>query len=129
MIAGKQPRMLSLVARHAAQWNAAWYGDPAKADELRVRLDNLGRALEDAGRDPSTIVRSAGIHVAFDGANQDTPDRAMRGTSQELAAMLAGYADLGISHLIAHVFPRTPDAVRSLGEAARLARERVPTPA
>ena len=42
---------------------------------------------------------------------------------------LAGYAELGISHLIAHVFPRTPDAVARLGEAAALARERVGVPA
>src|SRR5919106_3750171 len=32
LIAGKQPRMLRLVARHADQWNAAWYGRPEEAD-------------------------------------------------------------------------------------------------
>lgn len=129
LIAGKQPRMLDLVARHASQWNAAWYGDPTKADELRTRLANLDRALQTAGRDPSTIVRTAGIHVAFDDANADAPERAMRGTTEELAAMLAGYDELGISHLIAHVFPRTAESVRRLGAAAAVARERAPAPA
>ena len=44
LIAGKQPRMLDLVARHADQWNGAWYGDPRNADDLRTRLANLGDA-------------------------------------------------------------------------------------
>jgi probable F420-dependent oxidoreductase len=126
LIAGKQPRMLSLVARHAAQWNGAWYGVPSKADELRTRLANVHAALDAAGRDPSTLVLTAGIHVAWDDAEADAPERAIRGTPQEVALALAGYAELGISHLIAHVFPRTPDAVRRYAEAAALARERVP---
>jgi len=125
LIAGKKPRMLSLVARHAQQWNAAWYGHPGNADELRTRLASLERALDDAGRDPATLARTAGIFVAYDGADADTPERAIRGTTDEIAAALAGYADLGISHLIAHVFPRTVDAVRRFGEAAAMARDRV----
>jgi len=129
LIAGKQPRMLSLVARHAAQWNGAWYGDPRDADELRTRLANLDAALDEAGRDRSSLVRTAGIFVAFEGADGDAPERAIRGTTEEVADALARYDEVGVSHLIAHIFPRTPDAVRRLAEAATLARERVPTPA
>jgi len=125
LIAGKQPRMLDLVARHADQWNAAWYGDPRQAEELRTRLANLDRALARADRDPSTLTRTAGIFVAFDDAGADAPERAMRGSTREIAEMLAGYDELGISHLMAHVFPRTPDAVARLGEASALARERL----
>ena len=125
LIAGKQPRMLQLVARHAAQWNAAWYGFPDRADELRTRLDNLSGALSAEGRDPSTLALTAGIFVAFDGAEDDVPERAIRGTTSEIADALAGYAELGMSHLIAHIFPRTPEAVVQLGEAAALARERL----
>jgi probable F420-dependent oxidoreductase len=129
LIAGKQPRMMSLVARHARQWNGAWYGHPDSADELRTRLANLERALEQEGRDPASLTRTAGIFVAFEGAGDDAPERAMRGSRDEVADALAGYAELGVSHLIAHVFPRTTDAVRRLAEAASLARERVPAPA
>jgi len=129
LIAGKQPRMLDLVARHAHQWNAAWYGDPRGAEELRTRLANLGRALEEADRDPSTLTTTAGIFVAFDGAEDDVPERAMRGSTQEIADALARYEELGISHLIAHLFPRTPDAVARFGEAAAMARDRLAVPA
>ncbi len=129
LIAGKQPRMLGLVARHADQWNGAWYGLPAGADDLRTRLTNLRASLDAADRDPSTLVTTAGIFVAFEGAPDDTPERAIRGTTDEVAEALAGYAELGISHLIAHIFPRTTDAVGRLAEAAARARDLVTTPA
>ena len=125
MIAGKRPRMLELVARYADQWNAAWYGHPDDAHELRERLTNLRAALDAAGRDPATLETTAGIFVAFEGADDDAPERAIRGRLDEVADALAGYAALGISHLIAHVFPRSPAAVMMLGEAAALARDRV----
>jgi alkanesulfonate monooxygenase SsuD/methylene tetrahydromethanopterin reductase-like flavin-dependent oxidoreductase (luciferase family) len=128
LIAGKQPRMLDLVARHAQQWNAAWYGFPDRADELRERLGNLRAALDRAGRDPSTLELTAGIFVAFEGAEPDAPERAIRGSRDEIADALAGYAELGVTHLIAHVFPRTTDAVRRLAEAAEMARGKVPAP-
>ena len=125
LIAGKRPRMLELVARHADQWNAAWYGHPDEAHELRERLANLHAALTAAGRDPATLEITVGIFVAFEGAAADAPDRAIRGSLDEVADALAGYAALGAKHLIAHVFPRTATAVHQLGEAAALARERV----
>ncbi len=128
LIAGKQPRMLELVARHAQQWNAAWYGFPDEAHELRQRLARLHVALGAAGREPDTLEITVGIFVAFDGAAPDAPDSAIRGSLGEVADALAGYAALGAKHLIAHVFPRTTDAVRQLAAAAALARERVPEP-
>jgi len=128
LIAGKQPRMLDLVARHADQWNAAWYGHPAQADELRERLSNLGAALDRAGRDPASLELTTGIFVAFDGAEADAPEKSIRGSAAEVADALAGYAELDVKHLIVHVWPRSGDAVKLLGEAAALARERVTSP-
>ena len=125
LIAGKRPRMLELVARHADQWNAAWYGYPDEAHELRARLANLHAALSAAGRDPATLEITVGIFVAFDGAAADAPATAIRGSLDEVADALAGYQALGARHLIAHVFPRTPEAVRQLGEAAGIARDRL----
>jgi len=123
LIAGKQPRMLELVARHANQWNAAWYGDPGEAEELRTRLAKLHAALEAAGRDPATLELTAGVFVAV-ADDPDAPKSAMRGSSEQIADALAGYAALGISNLIVHLWPRTPEAVTRLAGAAALARER-----
>lgn len=124
MIAGKQPRMLELVAKYADQWNAAWYGHPDEAHELRQRLARLHAALEAAGRDPATLELSAGVFVKV-ADDDDAPDNAMHGSTEEIADALAGYAELGISHLIVHLWPRTPEAVTRLAAAASLARERV----
>ena len=129
LIAGKQPRMLGLVAEFADQWNAAWYGHPDTADELRTRMANLRAALDEAGRDRSSLAITVGIFVAFDDADGDAPDRAIRGTVAAVGEALAGYADLGVSHLITHVWPRTPASVLRLAEAAAIARDRVAAPA
>ncbi len=128
LIAGKQPRMLGLVAQYADQWNAAWFGPPQGADELRKRIGNLRAALDEAGRDPASLEMTAGIFVAFEGAD-DAPETAIRGSVAEVAEALSGYAELDVRHLITHLWPRTPDAVRQLAEAAALARDRVPAPA
>ncbi|HUH17534.1 MAG TPA: LLM class flavin-dependent oxidoreductase [Methylomirabilota bacterium] len=124
MIAGKQPRMLELVARHADQWNAAWYGHPDEAHELRERLARLREALDAVGRDPGTLELTAGVFVAV-ADDPDAPDTAMRGSIEEIAQALAGYAELGMSHLIVHLWPRTPEAVTQLARAAAVARDRI----
>ena len=129
LIAGKQPRMLGLVAKHAAQWNGAWYGLPEQNDDLRTRLVSVRRALDEAGRDPATLVLTAGISVVFEGAKPSAPERAIRGTPDEMADALASYAELGISHLITHVYPRSADSVTRLASVAALARDRVGAPA
>lgn len=123
LIAGKRPRMLDLVARHADAWNAAWYGHPDEAHELRERLDRLHAALERAGRDPATLEKSAGIFVAVSDADDDRPGNAISGSTEEIASALAGYEALGISHLIVHLWPRTVEAVTLLADAAQVARE------
>jgi alkanesulfonate monooxygenase SsuD/methylene tetrahydromethanopterin reductase-like flavin-dependent oxidoreductase (luciferase family) len=129
LVAGKGPRMLSLVARDADQWNGAWYGDPVDAHELDARLRNLDAALVESGRDPATLTLTAGIFVVVPSLltdGDDPPERAIRGDTETVARALAGYADRRIAHLIAHVWPRTPAAVTELGRAAALAREMVP---
>jgi alkanesulfonate monooxygenase SsuD/methylene tetrahydromethanopterin reductase-like flavin-dependent oxidoreductase (luciferase family) len=114
--------MLELVARYADSWNAAWYGHPAEADELRERLANLDEALDAAERPRHSIERTAGVFVAIAPGDDDRPDEAIRGSVDVIGAALAGYAALGISHLIVHVWPRTVEAIRLLGEAAQIAR-------
>jgi probable F420-dependent oxidoreductase len=125
LIAARRPRMLRLAARHATQWNAAWFGDPRGADggPLRTRLADLDAALADVGRDPATMERTAGILVAFEEADADAPEEAIRGSTAEMARALAGYAELGVAHVIAHIYPRTPAAVARYAEAAAGARE------
>jgi alkanesulfonate monooxygenase SsuD/methylene tetrahydromethanopterin reductase-like flavin-dependent oxidoreductase (luciferase family) len=126
LIAGKGPRMLRLVARYADRWNAAWYGPPDEAHELDARVARLREACEAEGRDLSTLTLTAGVFVFFpelarDG-DEEPPDTAMRGTPEEVARMLAGYAQHGIDELIAHFWPNRPESVEALAKAAELAK-------
>ena len=126
LIAGKGPRMLRLVARHADRWNAAWYGPPPEAQELDARIARLRAACDEEGRDIATMTLTAGVFVFFPGlareGDETPPASAMRGTAEEVAPMLAGYAGRGIAELISHVWPNRPEAVAELAKAAELAR-------
>jgi probable F420-dependent oxidoreductase len=122
LIAGRGPRMLSLVAKHADAWNAAWFGD---VSEIEPRVAPLREALAAAGRDPATLDITIGINVVLPdlvSATDELPAHALRGTPMEIAAGLRGYADAGVSHLIAACTPSTVEAMDRFSEAARLSR-------
>jgi probable F420-dependent oxidoreductase len=123
LIAGKGPRMLSLVARHADAWNTAWLGT---VDELEPRLAPLRDALRAGGRDPSSLEITVGVNVVIPdlaGVDDELPGRAISGSSDELAEGIRGYARAGVGHLVCAVTPTTPPAMARLAEASRRARE------
>lgn len=126
LIAGKRPRMLRLVARHADAWNAAWYGRRDEAKELEQRIAALHEACAEVGRDPGKISLSAGLFVHFpnlpDPAYEDAPTNAIAGDANEVGRELAAYRELGMEHLIVHLWPPTAAAVRELGRAAEITR-------
>ena len=126
LIAGKRPRMLRLVARHADAWNAAWYGRREEAAELEQRIALLREACAAEGRDLSTITLTAGLFASFptlqEPEDEDPPDNAISGDAEEVGRALADYRELGIEHLIVHLWPPTAAAVTELGRAAEVAR-------
>ena len=130
LIAGKGPRMLSLVARYADAWNAAWYGPLEESPELEERLAALDLALRGEGRDPASIDRTVGLFVHFPAlpGSEQAPATAIRGEVEDVAAELARYAERGIKQVIVHIWPRSPAAVDRLARAANLARERQAVP-
>ena len=54
------PRLLRLVARHAAGWNTVWRWTP---DAYGERAAELERIAEKDGRDPATVRRSVGLYA------------------------------------------------------------------
>jgi alkanesulfonate monooxygenase SsuD/methylene tetrahydromethanopterin reductase-like flavin-dependent oxidoreductase (luciferase family) len=129
LIAGKRPRMLQLVVRHADAWNAAWYGRREEAAELVERIGRLREACVAEGRDPATISLTVGLFAYFpalpDPGDEDPPENAIAGTAEEVGLALAEYRELGIEHAIVHLWPPTPEAVAELGQAAEVARAEV----
>jgi len=126
LIAGRQPRMLRLVARHADAWNAAWFGRREEATALEERIGHLREACAAEDRDPATISLTAGLFVSFPALqgpeHEDPPGNAMSGDAAEVGRELALYAELGIEHVIAHVWPPNAAGAAELGRAAELAR-------
>jgi alkanesulfonate monooxygenase SsuD/methylene tetrahydromethanopterin reductase-like flavin-dependent oxidoreductase (luciferase family) len=129
LIAGKRPRMLRLVARHADAWNAAWYGWREGAGELVERIGHLREACAADGRDPSTITMTVGLFVQFpalpDPGHEDPPTNAIAGDADEVAEAIGEYNELGIEHAIVHLWPPTADAVAELAKAAEMIRAAV----
>jgi alkanesulfonate monooxygenase SsuD/methylene tetrahydromethanopterin reductase-like flavin-dependent oxidoreductase (luciferase family) len=128
LIAGKGPRMMQLVARHADQWNAAWYGMPEEATELAERIERQRAACVAEGRDPATLKLTAGIFVSFPhllaaGTGEQPPEDAISGDVEHVAAALADYVQHDVEHLMVHLWPRTAAAVTELARAAEVARD------
>jgi len=112
LIGSSGPRMARVVARHADEWNT--WGTP---DGFAEKVAHVDRALEEAGREPSTLRRStqALVFVGPDGATTAEAVRAMRpaigGTVEQLAETLAAYRDAGVDELI------VPDFTLGAGDA------------
>ena len=126
LIAGKRPRMMRLVAKHADAWNAAWYGPRESAGELEERIMLLREACAAEGRDAAEITLTVGLFVSFpalqQASDEDPPENAISGDAEAVGEALAAYGELGIEHLIVHLWPPNAAAVRELARAADVAR-------
>ena len=110
MVGTRGPRLLRLTAELADQWNAGM----ASTDELGPVLAAVDAACAAAGRDPSTLARSAEVLVRTIDARDGPPEEhELRGTPAELAAELRRYGDLGISHLQVQLRPNRLEAVQA----------------
>jgi probable F420-dependent oxidoreductase len=108
LIAGKGPRLLEMVARNADAWNTAWYSEPN--DTLHTRLSDLRRALEAAGREPSSMRVTVGVYPeGLDDADS-------------LARALESFKGLGIDDLIVSQDRKDPTALDLLWRAVELAQ-------
>ena len=67
MIAGRSPRMMRAIARHADLWNGAWYATPDDP-ALVARMAELDAAAREAGRDPAS-------HPPHGGRERSIPGR------------------------------------------------------
>jgi alkanesulfonate monooxygenase SsuD/methylene tetrahydromethanopterin reductase-like flavin-dependent oxidoreductase (luciferase family) len=125
MIASKRPRMNRLAAQYADSWNTNMLPNVQAMIPLR---DAVLAAAQEIGRDPATLEITAGINVGF----PDLPEVAdlpggklptcMTGSTEEIAAELRAFADEGVSHIQAWLYPLTPEAVSRFAAAAKLAR-------
>jgi probable F420-dependent oxidoreductase len=119
MLAGAGPRMQRLAARHADSWNTAWHSEPATAVD---RLASIRAACQAEGRDPATLEISASVAIAYPDLGEYALPTALTGPPERIAEALAGYAELGVAHVMIEFGPYVPAALDRLAEAVGLFR-------
>jgi alkanesulfonate monooxygenase SsuD/methylene tetrahydromethanopterin reductase-like flavin-dependent oxidoreductase (luciferase family) len=111
MIGTSGARMLRLTAELADQWNAGMQ----LPDDLPPLIARVDAACVAAGRDPSTLERSAEALIRTLDASDDVPpeDSEIRGSPEELAATLRRYGELGMGHVQVQLRPNRLEAVEA----------------
>jgi alkanesulfonate monooxygenase SsuD/methylene tetrahydromethanopterin reductase-like flavin-dependent oxidoreductase (luciferase family) len=124
LIASRRPRMLRLTAEYADSWNTAWLGH---VDALAERTAALEEANAGTGHDLAKLEITVGVNIGFgdlmnlpDAASD--PQRFMTGSIDDIAAGLRAYADAGVGHVIAWLYPQNAAAIDRLAQATKLAR-------
>ena len=97
MIGTTGEKMLRLTAGYADWWNVDWRNRPEDVLPHRGAVD---AACAEVGRDPATLVRTAGIMVDLPGyPARDVPaSPPLAGTPEEIAEGLRAHAREGIAH-------------------------------
>lgn len=109
-------RMMRLTATYADAWNSDWQQTPELVVPMLQRLDE---ACADVGRDPATLVRTASSNFALDGYLGIRPNP-ITGDADAMAAALAGFRDLGLSHHVAGLDPCTPASLEQYARVIEL---------
>jgi probable F420-dependent oxidoreductase len=118
LIAGKGERMLRLVARHADQWNAAWFGVPNA--RFHSRIADLRAAFDEEGRDLATIDVTVGIDVASSArAGRLNAAEALPLDVGAIADALGLWAEQGVAHVQVNLGAPDEHAIDTLLEARR----------
>lgn len=109
-------RMLRIIARYADAWNTVWHGTP---DAVVPQMAAVDEACREVGRDPKTLVRTAGGNVAMPGYLGRRPNP-MRGNDEEIAETIIRFRELGIQHFVAGLDPCTPQTLEQFGRVIEL---------
>lgn len=110
------PRMLRLTARYADAWNTVWHSD---ASATASHLQAVDEACADVGRDPETLVRTAGGNIAQPGYTGSRPNP-IEGSNEEIAERLTAFRDLGFRHFVAGLDPCTPASLERFARVIEL---------
>jgi probable F420-dependent oxidoreductase len=121
MVGSTGERILAATLAHVDAWNTwyDWFGNtPEGFAEGNATID---AACERAGRDPTTVVRSACVLVRFPGDAGERPDEPGVATIRpsQVAASLGAFAHAGADEVILVCDPITEGSIRELGGALR----------
>lgn len=117
LVAAKGERMLRLTARHADQWQTAWFGLPD--ERWTVRHDGLLEACRVEKRDPATIELTVGVDVRKPEAPAEDGARNLALDAAALADGLAAWAAEGVGHVQLGMGLHTPETLDVVLEGVR----------
>ncbi len=115
MVGSSGDRMLGIIARYADAWNTVWHNDAAKVAELIPKVD---AACEAAGRDPKSLIRTAGGNITVGDSLNRRPN-AVSGSTEELAQHLDSFRQLGLSHFVVGLDACTPATITAFADVVR----------
>ena len=110
------PRMLRLTACYADAWNTVWH---KSASDAAPKIEAIEAACAEVGRDPKTLVKTAGGNIArpgYTGARANS----FEGDDEQTAANLAAFRDLGFRHFVAGLDPATPQSIEAFAKVIEL---------
>jgi alkanesulfonate monooxygenase SsuD/methylene tetrahydromethanopterin reductase-like flavin-dependent oxidoreductase (luciferase family) len=113
-------RMMHLTARYADLWNSGYFGHPDTF--VKPRQEFLD-ACRDEGRDPASIGITAMVYVHYPKmmpVPEDLDYPPITGTPTQVAKAMLGYQQMGVEHIMIHVLPYKPAAIRKLEQALPL---------
>jgi alkanesulfonate monooxygenase SsuD/methylene tetrahydromethanopterin reductase-like flavin-dependent oxidoreductase (luciferase family) len=103
--------MLGIIADYADAWNTVWHKD---AEAVKPLMEQVDAACIAAGRDPATLVRTAGGNIAMEGYLGRRPNP-IEGDDEHKAEVIAGFRDVGMKHFVAGLDPTTPQSIEAFG--------------
>jgi probable F420-dependent oxidoreductase len=121
MIGSRGERILRIALPHVGAWNAwyDWYGNTPEG--FAAQSAKVTSLLEDLGRDPGEVARSACVLVVLDLASEDRPLEhdvpPVQGSPDRIARGLREFADAGADEVILVPSPNTETSIRELGGA------------
>jgi len=88
--------------------------------------DRLSAACTEVGRDPTTLGLTAVVALAYPDLGEPPPSPLiptyLSGSTEEIAAAMHGYEQMGVSHLMFHCAPYTATVLERLAEAVQVYR-------
>ena len=112
LVGSSGDRMLGIIAKYADAWNTVWHGDTSKIPELLAKVD---AACEAVGRDPQTLIRTAGGNIAM-GESFGSRPNAFEGSLEQKAQHLHEFRKLGLNHFVVGMDACTPATITAFGE-------------
>ena len=109
LIGSTGDRMLRLLARYADAWNTGG----SNLEQAQEKLDKLNTVCKAEGRDPATVIKTAGVEFAAEGFTGDTKGPMQLDDAGKIAHLNA-LKELGFDHTLIRITPTTPQTIAGL---------------